>query len=283
MIAIYNSSLQKEIIDSLDISYKSMVSTRINLIQSKSYLLDLDKKYYNIAITNTLASIQEDYNNNFNCRLIVDDFESLYKRFRSEKKSRELILDRNINSICSYCMRDIAEEIDHYLPQSKFKSLSIIYNNLVPSCHSCNHKKGSKTPKIKGTWFFHPNFTYINCNIFLHVETSIDSSKLVFSTNNEFEDAILKSIDFTFRELGIYKKYSRLAHFEILDKLYYYHNLKENSGLTVALDYIKQLIEGNAKACDELWKRSLYKFILDNRYFHNYEYIIYAKRHGIIL
>lgn len=280
MINNYDSSLQAAIIDSLNSSYKTMVSARKNLIQSKSYLLGLDKKYYNSTINNTLANIQEDYNNNLSCKLIVDDFEKLYKKFRSEKKSIELILEKNTNNVCSYCMRDVAEEIDHYLPQSKFKSLSIIYNNLVPSCHSCNHKKGSKIPKIKDIWFFHPNFTYINCSIFLHVETSIDSSKFVFSTNNEFEDAFLKSIDFTFRELDVYKKYSRLAHFEILDKLHHYHYLKKNSGLTSALEYIEQLMKGNTKTLNELWKRSLYKFILDNRYFHNYEYIIYAKRHG---
>jgi hypothetical protein len=50
---------------------------------------------------------------------------------------------------CAYCgIRVDREEIDHFLPKSKFPYLSYCYDNYIFSCHTCNQKKGDFYPKI---------------------------------------------------------------------------------------------------------------------------------------
>lgn len=44
-------------------------------------------------------------------------------------------------SLCPTCGIDPPTEIDHFLPSSVFKPLSIYPRNLVPLCHRCNHIK----------------------------------------------------------------------------------------------------------------------------------------------
>jgi hypothetical protein len=44
-------------------------------------------------------------------------------------------------TLCPICGIGPAKELDHYLPRSVFKPLSIYTRNLVPLCHDCNHIK----------------------------------------------------------------------------------------------------------------------------------------------
>ncbi|MDX0949875.1 HNH endonuclease [Sinorhizobium medicae] len=43
--------------------------------------------------------------------------------------------------LCPICGIDPPTELDHFLPRSSFKPLSIYTRNLVPLCHACNHTK----------------------------------------------------------------------------------------------------------------------------------------------
>jgi len=54
--------------------------------------------------------------------------------------------------VCPYCNRNFTfnfnekettVELDHYYPKEKYPYLALNLYNLVPSCHTCNHKKTS--------------------------------------------------------------------------------------------------------------------------------------------
>lgn len=71
--------------------------------------------------------------------------DALYKAYDLTQETRKLssireILFKNI-SLCPICGIDPAVELDHHLPRSVFKPLSIYTRNLVPTCHACNHAK----------------------------------------------------------------------------------------------------------------------------------------------
>jgi hypothetical protein len=77
----------------------------------------------------------------FSQRLI----DALYDAFDLTQEKRKLKSIRKLVfssvTLCPICGIAPAKELDHYLPRSVFKPLSIYTRNLVPLCHDCNHIK----------------------------------------------------------------------------------------------------------------------------------------------
>ena len=63
-------------------------------------------------------------------------------------KHWETLKDNNNGEIpyCPICGLNECEEMDHYVPrdEDKFPEYSTHLDNLIPLCHSCNHKKSNK-------------------------------------------------------------------------------------------------------------------------------------------
>lgn len=76
-----------------------------------------------------------------------------YKGFSAftNYKSSDLIKKLDI-SVCLYCNRNYIFtsenintcELDHFYSQEKYPYLALSFYNLIPSCHTCNHKKSNK-------------------------------------------------------------------------------------------------------------------------------------------
>jgi hypothetical protein len=69
-----------------------------------------------------------------------------------QKKYSKVFLDKLNLDTCTYCNRNYTlnlvdnrarAELDHWFPKEKYPILSLSFFNLIPSCHSCNHTKGS--------------------------------------------------------------------------------------------------------------------------------------------
>jgi len=65
-----------------------------------------------------------------------------------ESKIRKRLLEMS-DACCSYCgdkmeLRNL--EVDHYLPSGRFPYLAYCWDNLIPSCKSCNLSKSDFTP-----------------------------------------------------------------------------------------------------------------------------------------
>lgn len=62
--------------------------------------------------------------------------------------------------LCPYCGRPIFDEIDHYLPKSKYPEFSLLSKNMVPSCSDCNGLKDNLIPEGSHEYFLHPYFDH---------------------------------------------------------------------------------------------------------------------------
>lgn len=84
-----------------------------------------------------------------------------------QRKYSKIFLDKLDRDTCTYCNKNYTlnlvddrarAELDHWFPKNQFCILSLSFYNLIPSCHSCNHLKGS--PNISWTTaldnFVHP-------------------------------------------------------------------------------------------------------------------------------
>lgn len=82
--------------------------------------------------------------------------------------------------LCPVCGIDPPTELDHHLPQSTFKPLSIHTRNLVPMCHLCNHAKLAGFD-VGGTGFLHPYYDALPDLDFLHATVDLVDGALLVS------------------------------------------------------------------------------------------------------
>lgn len=283
MISKYNTHNQERILDDIEDSYLTNVIAKENLVNSRKFLVSSNVVYQVYFRYGYISEIEDNCESHSKCLLSKKQFKNIYKRYRGLPASKELILEKYPNNVCGYCKTSRAIEIDHYLPQSKFRSYSLIYNNLVPSCHNCNHSKGHDVPVRKKSWFFHPNFEEIDDKFCLNVEVSNNYREIIFSIKNPTRDILIDSYDFSLTVLGIYNEYSRLSNTELVETLQIYHSLKIKKGAKRALRLFQEKKNANARDYNELWKRSLYQFLVSNQDFRERGYIQYLKNKNITL
>lgn len=134
-------------------------------LKSKNDLADFKKKS-ELLLNQKLIVSSESFGNVFNEHLIqcIEDCKKMFDYKTFSKKS-----DNNTNKwdayalckavaprICPYCNRNFTPivtirnldkarpELDHFIPKSIFPMFAVSFHNLIPSCHCCNHNKGSK-------------------------------------------------------------------------------------------------------------------------------------------
>lgn len=100
-------------------------------------------------------------------------FKDLYTDF-TNKHAYNILEKLNIRT-CSYCNRQyiftnsgsfkVRPEFDHFFNKSRYPILAVSFYNLIPSCHTCNHGKGTKDININ------PYFDRFKCNFELRNET----------------------------------------------------------------------------------------------------------------
>ncbi|WP_338840167.1 hypothetical protein [Flavobacterium ginsenosidimutans] len=108
------------------------------------------------ALPVRLLEIQKEYDkklfSNHEKKVISSFFkETGYKNF--QKNNGKTFLNLLKTDTCIYCNRNYTldfdkttharAELDHWFPKDKFPILALSFYNLIPSCHLCNHMKGS--------------------------------------------------------------------------------------------------------------------------------------------
>jgi 5-methylcytosine-specific restriction endonuclease McrA len=195
-----------------------------------------------------------------------------YEAFSTKDKARynAYTLTENLRIIsCPYCNRIYTltvicrptkngedtnyvtrPELDHYFPKSKYPLFGLSFNNLLPSCSTCNHLKGDKTDHIK--MHHHPYFD--NTLLDFHLN-GIKYDKVTKRFNNIDEWDILldengcnytkESIEI-FRLRDIYKEHKFIIE-EMIEKAQEYNQTFINS--------IESLIGNNNFESEELLER----------------------------
>lgn len=72
------------------------------------------------------------------------------------------ILNMARDGFCAYCSQHMASTLDHYLPKSNYKLLSVTPSNLVPCCKDCNTNKTDSVPSSYEDVCINPYFDDIN-------------------------------------------------------------------------------------------------------------------------
>jgi len=79
---------------------------------------------------------------------IYNDLRTVWAKKLVELTSTKVCPYCNRNFIVNFSTDNTTVELDHYFPKNKYPYLAISLYNLIPSCHTCNHKKRSEKLKI---------------------------------------------------------------------------------------------------------------------------------------
>jgi hypothetical protein len=119
--------------------------------------------------------------------------ETIHSAFRKTRKGRSLFSLRDMLfkgvDLCPVCGIREAEELDHFLPQSEFKPLSIYSRNLVPMCHPCNKAKSAGYNE-DGFGFLHPYYDLLPDVDFLMPTVVLDGETLLVTFSVDPEAAL---------------------------------------------------------------------------------------------
>ena len=138
---------------------------RLTLPENKEMLPDFKKSARNFLGSEKLKLSSLKFGESFNNELIQCFNDCIrvfdYAKF-SEKKElcntewgAYSLCKKVAPRICPYCNRSFTPvvgtvnedwarpELDHFLPKSLFPMFGVSFHNLIPSCHCCNHSKGS--------------------------------------------------------------------------------------------------------------------------------------------
>jgi 5-methylcytosine-specific restriction endonuclease McrA len=93
--------------------------------------------------------------------LTGDHFKRMYENHLvagSERASYDEILMGAPDGVCTYCGLRPASVLDHHIPASVHRELSVLPLNLVPACRDCNTVKDAFCPTSESSCLFHPYF-----------------------------------------------------------------------------------------------------------------------------
>lgn len=177
--------------------------------------------------------------------------------------------------ICPYCLMDIANTIDHYLPKQEYPEFSVLADNLIPACSFCNEKKNDAWKNAKGDerGFLHFYFDLIPTKTFLKAE--LDYRKggvpvMVYTIDDiALSPQLANIVIFHFERLDLLNRYSE--HFiEVINDIIDYREEMDECKLSIeeTLKYMKRHSKQLKKRLgNNYWKALAFDAIIENRHF----------------
>lgn len=108
---------------------------------------------------------------------------------------------------CPYCGFGEIKDLDHHIPRSVYKALSIFALNLVPVCHPCNNKKRAIAGVTPDAQFFHTYLDTVAPVTFLYAAVNVSVAGLVANfylhKPGEVDDDTFARLNFQFARLEI--------------------------------------------------------------------------------
>lgn len=194
----------------------------------------------------------------------------LYNRL--EDLRNRLLLNAGL---CPCCGILPADELDHYLPKSTFKLLSVYSSNLVPYCHKCNNKKRAVTGVDPAKRFIHFYYDDIPENIqFFFAVTKIVNKALEVNFElrkvPELKTELFDQLSFQTERVALNDRLSKSIN-DFLSSFAFGIKDAFSSGGEIAT---QKFLQGNAKQLQKQyglnhWRSALLIDLAQNRDFYN--------------
>ena len=132
------------------------------LLQNNEFISHANDQKYNLFQESIENSEFETFKQKM-VKLYNDKFSNRKYKVREYYDKIKLI---SPNNICPYCLKREVRNLDHFLPKTKYPSLSISDANLISSCSDYNHDKLNST-KLYINYYFEEidDVPYMKCYV----------------------------------------------------------------------------------------------------------------------
>ena len=240
-----------------DFDYSQVFDAAIESYREDTARYLRQKKEYCLLQNNEFISYANDQNYNlFQESIENSEFETfkqkmvkLYNdKFSNRKYKVREYYDKikliSPNNICPYCLKREVRNLDHFLPKTKYPSLSISDANLIPSCSDCNHDKLNST-KLYINYYFEEidDVPYMKCYVDFDNEDINFRFELVKPPT--WEDDKFNRLKNQFEDTNLLKFYAEQARIEYSRKeKSFRRSVKDSSSYKERLEIeISDLIE----------------------------------------
>lgn len=192
-----------------------------------------------------------------------DDLVNLYdKKFAAKRSPGRMFYDKikysSMHDRCALCGVGTVSTLDHYLPKSKYPTLSVTPSNLVPSCAICNNAKKEESDRL----LVHAYFDRIpNDEPWLFAEI-VSSDPIAVNYNvscpKHWDKDLAQRICNQFEILDLGSLYSMRASEEIANHMDSYLTIYRESGK----ELLEKILESNIRTADrdsKYWLAALYR------------------------
>lgn len=208
----------------------------------------------------------------------------------TQKEMEKIYTDRMVNSkapgrkyydnlrasppqgICPLCGQRPVSTLDHYLPKTKFPSLSVVLYNLVPACSECNKTKSDKIPKKAEDQTIHPYYDDLERDqwLFANVEHTSPVSIVFFANPPEDMDEILSErIKEHFKVFQLGLLYASQAAVELSNIRYRLNNIWEKRGAIQVKEHLLEEYSSRKAVHVNSWQTAMYQAIANCEWFCN--------------
>ena len=173
-------------------------------------------------------------------------------------------------NICPLCGHRTVEQVDHYLPKSKFPSLVVLPINLVPSCEKCNKIKLNGAPGNAEEQTLHPYFDDVTTHQWLFAEvreTSPASFRFFVRSVAAFNEELNARINYHFETLELNLLYASQTGAFISDIRYRLIDLHIKAGMNEVSSYLREEEETRSRNNINSWQRAMFQALADSDWF----------------
>ena len=240
----------------------------------KGYILLQERLYFLRANDNKFNFIS--LGNPIEDKISTTEFKELYDRKFVGGNGRTLYNTIfNSTKICPTCLLRGIDQVDHFLPKSKYPLYSVSPFNLVPICEKCN---GFKSAKDANTFtFIHPYFHKLIDFAWLKARIYIESNIIGFNYFIDIPDTLENHIELekeitehikTLKLLPLYNSTASGLHANMHS---IFSNMYKAGGEDIVLELFKSYYEMNCKLGTlNSFEAVFYKSLIDYDYINNY-------------
>lgn len=181
------------------------------------------------------------------------------------RKYYNAIKEQAERNICPICGIRMVKTLDHYLPKSKFPTLSVTPSNLIPSCRDCNMDKRDDSSYDPKNTPVHLYFDDIPNEPWLYVTVGDNLEILYYIScpdtwETGFRERLEKHLDF----YELHELYSSHANGEVANSVHMWKKTFMRSGPeTLRLALIDECESAENNDLNS-WKAALYRGLVAN-------------------
>ncbi len=173
-------------------------------------------------------------------------------------------------NICPLCGHRTVEQVDHYLPKSKFPSLVVLPINLVPSCEKCNKTKLDDAPSNAEEQTLHPYYDDVTDHQWLFAEvreTSPASIRFFVRDVAQYDEELNSRISYHFNALELNVLYASQTGAFISDIRHRLIDLHSQAGLTEVRNYLQEEEKTRTRNNINSWQRAMFQALAQSDWF----------------